>query len=214
MAAWLTGDRHVNHRSGERAKRITAWWSRGARPDSKPGRKKRTWHPRYGVRELAFTDCEVPVSNRIGNEGEGYNYSRSRRSMADASASPRRRQASRKARSSRRWPMRKQRQGLRPPIADFQAIQFMLADMATEIDAARLLVRKGGVENRTRGGRLHVEASIAKAVCFGKWPRASRTKRCRFTAATSYSRDIRVERMYRDARITEITRARAKSSGW
>ena len=71
---------------------------------------------------------------------------RFRRWMADASASRRRPRELRRAHSKRRWPMRKERQAFGHPIADFQAIQFMLADMATEIDAARLLAAAGGVE--------------------------------------------------------------------
>ncbi len=78
----------------------------------------------------------------------------------------------------------------------------MLADMATEIDAARLLVRKAAWKQDS-GARFTLEAP-SPSFLRRKWPRASRTKPCRFTAAMATAANIPSRRMYRDARITEI----------
>ena len=95
-----------------------------------------------------------------------------------------------------------QRKAFGHPIADFQAIQFMLADMATEIDAARLLVRKAAWKQDT-GARFSMEASIAKLFASELATRATH-KAIQIHGGNGYSREYPVERMYRDARITEI----------
>ena len=88
--------------------------------------------------ELSFTDCEVPVGNRIGNEGEGYKVALS---TLDGGRIGIAAQATGIAQGAFEAALSyaQQAQAFGHPIADFQAIQFMLADMATEIDAARLL---------------------------------------------------------------------------
>ncbi|MGC1105406.1 MAG: acyl-CoA dehydrogenase family protein, partial [Candidatus Acidiferrales bacterium] len=95
-----------------------------------------------------------------------------------------------------------QRQAFGHPIADFQAIQFMLADMATEIDAARLLVRKAAWKEDT-GARFSMEASIAKLFASEMATRVTH-KAIQIHGGNGYSREYPVERNYRDARITEI----------
>src|SRR6202030_4327982 len=95
-----------------------------------------------------------------------------------------------------------QRQALGHPIAEFQAIQFMLADMATEIDAARLLVRQAAGK-QDAGARFTMEASIAKLFASELSTRVTH-KAMQIHGDNGYSREYPVERMYRDARITEI----------
>ena len=91
--------------------------------------------------ELAFSDCEVPATNRIGEEGEGYKVALS---TLDGGRIGIAAQATGIAQGAFEAALSyaKQRQAFGHPIADFQAIQFMLADMSTEIEAARLLVRR------------------------------------------------------------------------
>ena len=152
--------------------------------------------------ELSFTDCEVPAGNRIGNEGEGTKIRAldARRQSASASAA----QATGIAQGALEQALAyaKQRQAFGHPIADFQAIQFMLADMATEIDAARLLVRKA-VWKSDSGARFTMEASIAKLFASELATRATH-KAIQIHGGYGYSAEYPVERMYRDARITEI----------
>src|ERR1700720_4518349 len=151
--------------------------------------------------ELVFTDCIVPAANRIGNEGEGYKVALS---TLDGGRIGIAAQATGIAQGALEQGLAyaKQRQAFGHPIADFQAIQFMLADMATEIDAARLLVRKAAWKSDT-GARFSMEAAIAKLFASELATRATH-KAIQIHGGNGYSAEYPVERMYRDARITEI----------
>lgn len=151
--------------------------------------------------ELSFTDCEVPVANRIGAEGEGYKVALS---TLDGGRIGIAAQATGIAQGAfdAALAYAQQRQAFGHPIADFQAIQFMLADMATEIDAARLLVRKAAWKEET-GARFSMEASIAKLFASEMATRVAH-KAIQIHGGNGYSREYPVERNYRDARITEI----------
>jgi butyryl-CoA dehydrogenase len=151
--------------------------------------------------ELSFTDCEVPVGNRIGAEGEGYKVALS---TLDGGRIGIAAQATGIAQGAfdAALAYAQQRQAFGHPIADFQAIQFMLADMATEIDAARLLVRKAAWKEET-GARFSMEASIAKLFASEMATRVTH-KAIQIHGGNGYSSEYPVERNYRDARITEI----------
>jgi butyryl-CoA dehydrogenase len=151
--------------------------------------------------ELSFSDCEVPVSNRIGNEGDGYKIALS---TLDGGRIGIGAQATGIAQGAFEAALAyaKQRQAFGHPISDFQAIQFMLADMSTEIEAARLLVRKAAWKQDS-GGRFTMEASIAKLFASEMSTRVTH-KAIQVHGGYGYSREYPVERMYRDARITEI----------
>ncbi|MGH9711222.1 MAG: acyl-CoA dehydrogenase, partial [Candidatus Acidiferrales bacterium] len=151
--------------------------------------------------ELSFTDCVIPVSNRIGAEGEGYKVALS---TLDGGRIGIASQATGIAQGAFEAALAysQQRQAFGHPIADFQAIQFMLADMATEIDAARLLVRKAAWKQET-GARFSIEASIAKLFASEMSTRVTH-KAIQIHGGNGYSREYPVERAYRDARITEI----------
>src|SRR6266436_2304418 len=95
-----------------------------------------------------------------------------------------------------------QRMAFGHPISQFQAIQFMLADMSTEIDAARLLVRKAAWKQDT-GARFSMDAAIAKLFASEMATRVTH-KAIQIHGGYGYSREYPVERAYRDARITEI----------
>ncbi|HTV58417.1 MAG TPA: acyl-CoA dehydrogenase [Verrucomicrobiae bacterium] len=151
--------------------------------------------------ELVFTDAEVPAENRIGDEGEGYKVALSTldggRIGIGAQATGIAQGAFEAALS-----YAQQRQAFGHPIADFQAIQFMLADMATEIDAARLLVRRAAWKQDS-GARFSMEASIAKLFASEMSTRVTH-KAIQIHGGYGYSQEYPVERNYRDARITEI----------
>ncbi len=151
--------------------------------------------------ELSFSDCEVPVGNRIGNEGEGYKVALSTLDggrIGIASQATGIAQGAFEAALS----YAQQRQAFGHPIADFQAIQFMLADMATELDAARLLARRAAWKQDS-GARFTMEASIAKLFASEMSTRVTH-KAIQIHGGYGYSREYPVERAYRDARITEI----------
>jgi butyryl-CoA dehydrogenase len=151
--------------------------------------------------ELIFTDCEVPVANRIGNEGEGYKVALS---TLDGGRIGIAAQATGIAQgafeAALAWSQ--QRMAFGHPISQFQAIQFMLADMSTEIEAARLLTRKAAWKQDT-GARFSLEASVAKLFASEMATRVTH-KAIQIHGGYGYSREYPVERAYRDARITEI----------
>jgi butyryl-CoA dehydrogenase len=151
--------------------------------------------------ELSFTDCEVPVGHRIGNEGEGYKVALS---TLDGGRIGIAAQAAGIAQGAFEAALSyaQQRQAFGHPISDFQAIQFMLADMATEIDAARLLTRHAAWKQDS-GARFTMEASIAKLFASEMSTRVTH-KAIQIHGGYGYSREYPVERAYRDARITEI----------
>jgi butyryl-CoA dehydrogenase len=151
--------------------------------------------------ELAFSDCAVPVENRIGAEGQGYRYALS---ALDGGRIGIAAQATGIAQGAfdQALAYAKEREAFGHPIAEFQAIQFMLADMATEIDAARLLVRRAAWKEDA-GERFSSDASIAKLFASEMATRVTH-KAIQIHGANGYSREYPVERMYRDARVTEI----------
>src|SRR5438445_7220126 len=151
--------------------------------------------------ELVFTDCEVPTGNRIGNEGEGYKVALSTLDGGRIGVGA---QATGIAQSAFEAALKysKERLAFGQPISQFQAIQFMLADMATEIEAARLLNRKAAWKQDT-GARFSMDAAIAKLFASEMATRVTH-KAIQIHGGNGYSREYSVERNYRDARITEI----------
>ncbi|HYA98309.1 MAG TPA: acyl-CoA dehydrogenase [Methylomirabilota bacterium] len=151
--------------------------------------------------ELVFNDCEVAVANRIGNEGEGYKVALSTldggRIGIGAQAVGIAQGAFEAAIS-----YSQQRMAFGHAISQFQAIQFMLADMATELDAARLLVRKAAWKQDSNA-RFSMEAAMAKLFASEMATRVTH-KAIQIHGGNGYSREYPVERAYRDARITEI----------
>ena len=96
----------------------------------------------------------------------------------------------------------KSRKTFGQPIANYQAIQWMLADMATELDAARMLTLKAAAARGTQE-RIALEASMAKLYASEAAHRAA-DKAMQILASAGYRRGSRVERLFRDARATEI----------
>jgi butyryl-CoA dehydrogenase len=88
------------------------------------------------------------------------------------------------------------------PIANYQAVQWMLADMATELDAARMLMLKAASAKATQE-RIALEASMAKLFASEAAHRAA-DKAMQILASAGYRKGSRVERLFRDVRATEI----------
>jgi alkylation response protein AidB-like acyl-CoA dehydrogenase len=87
-------------------------------------------------------------------------------------------------------------------IADFQAIQWKLADMATEIDAARLLVLRAATLKDA--GRPHTEAGAKAKLFASEMARRQTAEAIQILGGYGYTKEFAVERYYRDAKITEI----------
>ena len=207
--AWITNGGaadaaivYVNTDPPKAEKGITAVVIERGTPGFKVGKEEK----KLGINatacvELSFTDCEVPIENRIGNEGEGYKVALS---TLDGGRIGIAAQAVGIAQGAFEEALKysQQRMAFGQPISNFQAIQFMLADMATEIDAARLLARKAAWKQDI-GARFTMEASIAKLFASEMATRVTH-KAIQIHGGYGYSREYPVERMYRDARITEI----------
>src|SRR5438309_8049762 len=150
---------------------------------------------------IFFEDLEVPLAQRLGQEGEGFKIAMSTldggRIGIAAQAIGIGRAAFEEARD-----YAKVRKTFDVPIAQHQAIQFMLADMATELEAARLLtLRAASVKDA--GGRYTREASMAKLFASEAANRVA-DKAVQIHGGMGYSKELDVERHFRDARITEI----------
>jgi butyryl-CoA dehydrogenase len=96
----------------------------------------------------------------------------------------------------------KERKAFGQPITQFQAIQFMLADMATEIDAARLLVWRAAWM-KDRGVRHSAESAMAKLYASEMCERVT-SKAIQVHGGYGYVKEYDAERHWRDSRITEI----------
>jgi butyryl-CoA dehydrogenase len=96
----------------------------------------------------------------------------------------------------------KQHEAFGQPIANYQAIQWMLADTATELEAAHLLMLKAA-NARDRGERFTLEASMAKLSASEAAHRAA-DRAMQILASQGYRRGSVAERLFRDVRATEI----------
>jgi butyryl-CoA dehydrogenase len=207
--AWITNGGaadaaivYVNTEPAKGEKGITALVVEKGTPGFKIGKEEK----KLGINataccELVFTDCEVPVTNRIGNEGEGYKVALS---TLDGGRIGIAAQATGIAQGAFGAALKysQERLAFGHPISQFQAIQFMLADMSTEIDAAQLLIRKAAWKQDT-GARFTMDAAIAKLFASEMSTRVTH-KAIQIHGGNGYSREYPVERNYRDARITEI----------
>jgi butyryl-CoA dehydrogenase len=158
-----------------------------------------------GTVEIFLTDVKVPVADRLGEEGDGFKIAMTTLDggrIGIASQAVGIAQEAFEAALS----YAKARKAFGRPISDFQVLRFYLADMATEIDAARLLTRKAAAakdEAKGSGGRFSMEAAVAKLYAAEMAQRVT-TKALQMHGGYGYTKEYPVERNFRDARITEI----------
>ena len=163
-------------------------------------------HGKMGMRasstaELVFEDCPVPEENRLGAEGDGWGQTME---MLNASRIGIGAQSVGLAQAAYEASVQYagQREAFGQHLADFQSIQWMIADMATEIDAARLLVQRAATLKD--GGRpFATEASMAKLFA-SRVAVESADRAVQVHGGTGYFAPTTVERLYRDAKVTEI----------
>jgi butyryl-CoA dehydrogenase len=154
-----------------------------------------------GTTQLFFSGMRVPVANRLGEEGEGFKIAMGTLDGGRIGISA---QAVGIARGAFEAALAyaKERQQFGHRIADFQAIQFYLADMAMELDAARLLTYRAAWAKENRK-RYTLEAAQAKLYSSEMAQRVT-NKALQIHGGYGYTREYNVERFFRDARITEI----------
>jgi butyryl-CoA dehydrogenase len=151
--------------------------------------------------EILLNDCEVPMENRLGEEGQGLKIALS---ALDGGRIGIAAQAVGLAQGALDESLKyaKHRRAFGKPIGDFQAIQWMLADMQTEIEAARgLLYYAAWLKDS--GKAMGAAASKAKLYASEMANRVV-YKAVQIHGGLGYSRETDVERMYRDARVITI----------
>jgi alkylation response protein AidB-like acyl-CoA dehydrogenase len=153
------------------------------------------------TRELILEDAVVPEENRLGGEGEGFiNFMKT----LDAGRIGIGALSLGLAQGAFEEALRfaGQRQQFGQPLRDFQGVQFSLADMATEIEAARHLVYSAALR-KEQGLPYTKEAGMAKLYASELCMRTT-TRAVQLMGASGYTSEYPVERMMRDAKICEI----------
>ena len=175
-------------------------------PDGAPGFQVTPQKGKLGIRgsstaEMRFTDCPVPEEDRLGGEGEGFGIAMA---ILDSSRISIAAQAVGIGRAALEAAVRhsQQRQTFGVPLAEHQAIQFMLADMATQLDAARLLTRRAA-QLKDAGLPHGKEAAMAKLFA-SEAAQAVCDKALQIHGGYGYFQGSPVERYYRDVRVTPI----------
>jgi alkylation response protein AidB-like acyl-CoA dehydrogenase len=193
-------DKSLGHRG------ISAFIVDTSLPGFSPGKVE----PKLGIRashtsELIFEDYRLPAFHRLGKEGDGFKIAMS---ILDAGRIGIAAQAVGIAEAAYEAARdyAKEREQFGKPIASYQAIQWMLADMKTRIEAARLLTYQAALAKdgaKATGGRYSLEAAMAKLFASetAMWVA---TKAVQIFGGNGYSKEYPVERYFRDAKITEI----------
>ena len=151
--------------------------------------------------EIVFTDCEVPKENLLGQEGKGFRIAMA---TLDGGRIGIAAQALGIAEGAMQEAINftKTREQFGRPIAKFQNTQFEIADMHVGIEAGRLLCYKAASVKNT-GARVTLDAATAKLFCSELAMKVT-TKAVQLHGGYGYTKDYPVERMMRDAKITEI----------
>lgn len=171
-----------------------------------PGVKMGRNEPKMGLKgsvtnQVTLEDLEVPVANRLGEEGIGFKIAMTaldggRIGVASQSCGI----AQGAYEASLKYA--KERTAFGKELAEFQAIQFMIADMATQIDSGRLLTHYAA-DLRQNGKPFTKIASMAKVYASEMCNRVTYSA-IQIHGGYGYSQEYPVERYYRDARVTTL----------
>ena len=192
----------IVEKKGRKQKKFTAFIVEKGTPGFTFGTKEH----KMGIRgsatyELIFQDCHIPVENQLGARGQGFPIAMH---TLDGGRIGIAAQALGLAEGAldRTIAYVKERKQFGRSISAFQNTQFQLANLATEVEAAQLLVYKAAEAKATKD-RYSVEA--AKAKLFAAETAMDVTTKCvQLMGGYGYIREYEVERMMRDAKITEI----------
>jgi acyl-CoA dehydrogenase len=156
--------------------------------------------------ELIFENCRVPAANLIANEGDGFKIAMSALDSGRITIGA---NACGLARSALECSIRhsKEREQFGKPIGEFQGIQFMLADMATNLEAARLMVQRAAFLRdqwtTDRNISFSTQAAMAKLFATDMAMKVT-TDAVQILGGSGYTRDFPVERYMREAKVTQI----------
>ncbi len=187
----------------KRHKGISAFIVERGYPGFKVGKHEETMGIRATANcELLFEECVVPAGNLLGQEGEGFKIAME---TLDVSRIDIGAQAVGLAQGCLDEALRyaKERQQFGRKLSEFQFIQGMLAEMATSIAAARLLVYRSAYLKDSGTKRFSLESSMAKYFASEVAVECAR-KAVQIHGGYGYSREFAVERFYRDAKVMEI----------
>ena len=163
--------------------------------------EKLGWHSQP-TRAVIFEDCRVPVANRLGKEGEGFSIAMmgldgGRLNIGACSLG-----GARAAFEAARGYMLERRQfGQR--LADFQALQFKLADMASELDAARLLLWRAATSLDRGDQQATLHCAMAKRIATDAGFHVV-NEALQLHGGYGYLKDFPIERYLRDLRVHQI----------
>jgi alkylation response protein AidB-like acyl-CoA dehydrogenase len=151
---------------------------------------------------VIFEDCRVPVANRLGAEGDGFKIAMmgldgGRLNIAACSLG-----GARACLEAARDHLLERRQFGRP-LADFQGLQFKLADMATELDAARLMVRRGAAGLERGDSQATTHCAMAKRFATDAGFHIC-NEALQLFGGYGYLKDLPIERYLRDVRVHQI----------
>jgi butyryl-CoA dehydrogenase len=171
-----------------------------------PGYSSKSMHGKMGIRasglaELVFEDIRLPDSCRLGEVNKGFKIAMTTLNAGRIGIAAQAIGISRGAMEDS-VQYANERIQFGQPIARFQAIQFMLADMSTRIDAARLLTLKACTQ-KDRGENYSTSSAMAKLLA-GETASWVTNKAIQIHGGYGYIKEYDVERYFRDARITEI----------
>ena len=182
---------------------ISAFILEKGTPGFRPGKKENKLGMRASdTSEIIFTDCRIPGENLLGPEGEGFISSLKildggRISIAALGLG----MAQGALEAATRYA--KERKQFNQPIADFQAIQFKLADMATQVEAARLLVYQAAWLADQKNVRFTREASMAKYFA-GEVAVHVASECVQIHGGYGFIKDYPAEKYYRDSKLCSI----------
>ncbi|HLE53530.1 MAG TPA: acyl-CoA dehydrogenase [Anaerolineales bacterium] len=185
---------------------ITAFIVETDKPGFAVGKKE----PKLGIRasatsEIVFEDYHIPVENRLGEEGEGFKIAMA---VLDAGRIGIASQALGIAEAAYEASLMhaREREAFGQKIGEFQGISFKLADMKTRIEAARLLIYNAAMakeRSKQTGERFTLEASMAKLFA-SEMAMFVTHAAVQIHGGLGYSKELPIERYFRDAKITEI----------
>jgi alkylation response protein AidB-like acyl-CoA dehydrogenase len=207
---WVTNGSHagvitvfVSTDRAQRARGVTALLVEPGTPGFTVGKHEK----KLGIRgsptvALHFTDCEIPVKNRLGEEGGGFRLAMR---TLEASRPTIGAQAVGIAQAALDAAVAyaKERKSFDQPIAAFQGIQFMLADMAMAVHVSRLAVHHTAALMDRGAASTAFEASVAKCLASDTAMKVA-TDAVQIFGGYGYTREFPVERYMRDAKITQI----------
>jgi butyryl-CoA dehydrogenase len=151
--------------------------------------------------ELIFKDCKIPKGNLLGKEGKGFSIAMA---TLDGGRIGIAAQALGIAEGALEEAVKymKERKQFGKPLSSFQGLQWYMAEMATKVEAAKLLVYKAAMK-KEKGEAYSMDAAMAKLFA-SETAMEVTTKVVQIFGGYGYTRDYPVERMMRDAKITEI----------